>query len=130
MSSVRIYLGSPYTRQKAKKAIDDAPEGFVCEVREKRRSDDQNRILHALIDDIRAQVEGAQEWSRDEWKLRFMNALRNETKFLPELDGGGMFPVGQKTSELSVTQFSALVDLIYEWGGRHGVRWSDQARAA
>jgi hypothetical protein len=121
----RFYLSGPYSRQKAKEEIDRAPHGYICEVREKKRSDDQNKILHALVDDIRAQVEGASEWSRDEWKLRFMHALRNETRFLPELDGNGVFPVGQKTSELSVSQFSALVDLIYEWGGRNGVKFRD-----
>jgi uncharacterized protein YwgA len=126
----RFYLGGPYSRQRAKEAIDLAPQGYVCEVREKKRSDDQNRILHALIDDIRAQVEGAEQWSRDEWKLRFMHSLRNETRFLPELDGNGVFPVGQKTSDLSVSQFSALVDLIYEWGGRNGVRFKDIREAA
>jgi hypothetical protein len=127
---MRFYLGGPFSRSKAKEAIDLAPQGYVCEVREKKRSDDQNRILHALIDDIRAQVEGAGEWSREEWKLRFMNALRNETRFLPELDGNGIFPVGQKTSELSVSQFSALVDLILEWGARNGVKFRDVREAA
>jgi hypothetical protein len=127
---VRFYLGGPFSRQKAKEAIERAPHGYIAEIRERKRSDDQNRILHALVDDIRAQVEGADKWSREEWKLRFMNALRNETRFLPELDGNGVFPVGQKTSDLSVSQFSALVDLIYEWGGRNGVTFKDIREAA
>jgi hypothetical protein len=126
----RVYLSSGYARDKAKRLIDDAPDGFLMEIREPNRTDEQNKILHAAIDDIRFQVAGAEQWSRDEWKLRFMHALRNETRFLPELDGNGMFPVGQRSSELNKSQFSALLDIVFEWGGRNGVVWSDQERAA
>jgi hypothetical protein len=128
--SAKVYLTSPYARGKAQRLIAEAPDGYVCEIREANRTDEQNKILHAAIDDIRFQVPGAEQWSKEEWKLRFLHALRNETRFLPELDGNGMFPVGQRTSELSKTQFSALLDIVFEWGGRNGVVWSDQARAA
>jgi NinB protein len=41
-----------------------------------------------------------------------MNALGQEARFLPELDGGGMFPVGRRSSKLTVKQFAALIELI------------------
>jgi hypothetical protein len=129
--SARVYLTSTYARQKATRIVAEAPEGYVMEVREPTRTDEQNKILHAAIGDIRLQVEGAAETSKEDWKLIFLHALRNETRFLPALDGNGMFPVGQRTSELNKTQFSALLDIVFEWGGRNGVIWSDEtARAA
>jgi hypothetical protein len=116
---------SQWTRAKAHAEIDRAPDGSVCIVREARRSDEQNRKLHAMIDDLRAQV--SDEYSIEDWKLRLMQGLRNETRFLPELEGAGMFPVGQKTSELSKSQFSALVEIVFVYGAKRGVRWSDPA---
>jgi hypothetical protein len=63
-------------------------------------------------------------YSPDDVKERFMNALGQEARFLPELDGGGMFPVGRRSSQLTVKQFSALTELIYVYGAREGVQWS------
>jgi hypothetical protein len=111
-----------------RRACDDvmrAPSDHVCIIREERRSDEQNRKLHAMIADLRAQV--SDEYSIEDWKLRLMQGLRNETRFLPELEGAGMFPVGQKTSELSKSQFSALVELTFHYGAKHDVKWSDPA---
>jgi hypothetical protein len=120
-----IWLNSIYARNKAKAEIDAAPDGWVHDCREPTRSDDQNRKLHAMVQDLRLQVDD--RYSKDEWKLRLMHALRNETRFLDELEGVGQFPVGQKTSTLSKSQFSALIELIYEYGSRKNVRWSDAA---
>lgn len=114
-----------WTRAKAKAEIDLAPDGWVSICREAKRSDEQNRKLHAMVADLRAQV--SDEYSVEDWKLRLMQGLRNETRFLPELDGGGMFPVGQKTSELSKSQFSTLIEITFHYGAKHGVRWSDPA---
>jgi hypothetical protein len=126
-----VYLSGRYQRDYAKRLIDEAPDGYIMDIRERTRTDEQNKILHALIDDIRAQVPGADEWTKEEWKLRFLHALRNETRFLPELDGNGVFPIGQRTSALGKSQFSALLEIVFEWGARNGVIWSDQsARAA
>jgi hypothetical protein len=120
-----IYLNSPYSRQKAKLEIDLAPDGWVAFTREPTRSDEQNRKLHAMIEDLRQQVDD--QFSKEDWKLRLMQGLRNETRFLPELEGKGLFPVGQKTSLLSKSQFSTLIELIFEYGGKHNVQWSDAA---
>jgi hypothetical protein len=46
-------------------------------------------------------------------------------RFLPELEGQGMFPVGLRSSTLTVEQFSGLVELIYAFGAKHNVRWSE-----
>ena len=46
-------------------------------------------------------------------------------RFLPALEGEGMFPVGLRSSTLTVQQFSALVELIYAFGAKHDVRWSE-----
>jgi hypothetical protein len=130
MAVNRVYLTSDYATTKAHGIIDQySKSGFVMEVREPTRTDDQNRILHAIVDEIIEQRPD-EPYSKEDWKLRFMQALRNETRFLPELDGGGMFPVGQRTSELNKTQFSALLEIVFEWCARNQIQLSDQAKAA
>ena len=125
---VRIYLSGDYSRQKAVHAITRAKPGQVMELRDPTRTDDQNRILHAIIDEVREQHPDGPTYSKEDWKLRFLQGLRNETKFLPELDGGGMFPVGQRTSTLSRAQFSALLEIVFAWCAREGVELSDETR--
>jgi hypothetical protein len=50
-------------------------------------------------------------------------------RFLPALEGEGMFPVGLRSSTLTVSQFSGLIELLYAYGAKHGVRWSERASA-
>jgi hypothetical protein len=54
--------------------------------------------------------------------------LGQEMRFLPELEGAGMFPVGQRSSTLSKSQFTGLIELLFAYGAKHGVRWSDKSQ--
>lgn len=112
-------------RAYAKRLIDGADHGFVMKLGAETRRDAQNRKLWPMLADIQRQVPGMATFSADDIKLRFLNALGAELRFLPALEGEGMFPVGLKSSTLTVAQFSALVELIYAFGARHDVRWSE-----
>jgi hypothetical protein len=39
-----------------------------------------------------------------------------------------MFPVGQRSSTLSKSQFTGLIELLFAYGAKHGVRWSDKSQ--
>lgn len=123
-------MGSRFAAERVKTLADRAPAGWVVEFRKATRTDDQNRKLWPMLEDIRRQVEGMDAYSRDDIKMRFLNALGAEMRFLPELEGPGMFPVGLRSSTLTKEQFSALIELIYEYGARHGVVWSEPERDA
>ncbi len=123
-----VKLSTRQARQRAHALIDAAPEGYVCAIGEETRTQEQNRLLWPLIADIQAQVPSMQPFSADDIKLRFLNALGIELRFLPELEGAGMFPVGQRSSTLSKTQFSGLIELLFAYGAKHGVRWSDKSQ--
>jgi hypothetical protein len=120
-----IRLTSPQRRQAAKEAIDAADDGDFAQVGAPTRTLEQNAKMHPMLDDILNQVEAKKALSRDDLKLQFLNALGQEMRFLPELEGEGLFPVGLRSSTLTKDQFSALIELIYEFGARNGVRWSD-----
>lgn len=120
-----IYLRGQSQRDYAKSLIDKAPIGYVVKIGEETRRDAQNRKLWPMLQDIIDQVPECARYSREDMKLRFLNALGEEMRFLPELEGAGIFPVGLKSSTLTVGQFSALVEIIYAWGAKHGVRWTE-----
>jgi len=110
-------------RWRAHQLIDKAPERYVMEVREPRRSDDQNAKMWAMISDVsRAKPEGRRH-TPDDWKAIFMHACGHEVQFEQGIDGRP-FPTGFRSSRLSKQQMSDLIECIYEYGSRHGVQWS------
>lgn len=130
MSKQTLILSNPVVRQRAHRLIDEAPDGYVVRIGEATRSDAQNRLLWPLLQDIQSQVPGMLAYSTDDIKLRFLHALGTEMRFLPELEGVGMFPVGQRSSTLSKSQFTGLLELIFAFGAKHNVRWSYRSEEA
>lgn len=126
MNTVRLI--GPTQKAYAKSLIDEAPEGYVMKLGKETRRDAQNRKLWALLADIQRQVPEMNGFSREDIKLRFLDALGSELRFLPKLEGQGMFPVGHRSSELTVEQFSGLIELIHAYGANHNVRWSRRER--
>lgn len=112
-------------RAYAHRVIDQAPAGYVVKVAAETRRDAQNRKLWPMLKDLQQQVPDCARFSTEDAKFRFLNALGTEMRFLPTLANEGMFPVGMKSSTLTVGQFSGLVELIYEYGGQNDVRWSE-----
>lgn len=125
-----IFLTGRFARKRAHDLIDKAPQGWVMKLAEPTRSDEQNRKLWPMIADIQRQVPEMAPYSAEDIKLRFLNALGVEMRFLPTLEGQGMFPVGSRSSTLTVEQFSGLIELLYAYGAKHGVEWSEPRIAA
>lgn len=124
MKARSIRLTGPVQRAFAKQAVDQAPDGYVVRITAETRRDAQNRKLWPMLEDIQKQVPGFDAYSADDIKLRFLNALGVEMRFLPALEGQGSFPVGLRSSTLTVQQFSALIELLFAFGAKHNVRWS------
>lgn len=127
---IMVRLVGETQRAYAKRLIDGADHGYVMKLGAETRRDEQNRKLWPMLKDIQQQVPGMEVYSTEDIKLRFLNALGAEMRFLPELEGAGMFPVGLRSSTLTVAQFSALIELLYAFGAKHQVRWSEPARDA
>lgn len=103
-------------------AVDQAPEGYVCVLREETRNDRQNRAMWGYIKQLRdALPDTFGKFAPEDCKLRLLNALGAEMRFLPELDGQGLFPIGYRSSVLTIEQFSALLELIHVYAANHGV---------
>lgn len=120
-----IRLVGPTQRAYAAQCINQAPDGWVCKIAAETRRDKQNRLLWPLLQDLQRQIPAMATFSLDDIKLRFLNSLGHEMRFLPVLEGEGMFPVGSRSSLLTVQQFAGLIELIHAYGAKHGVEWSE-----
>ena len=130
MTGQTVILRQPAHREYAKRLIDAAPEGAVMNVREATRTTEQNAKMWAMLSDVsRAKPEG-RVWTTDVWKAAFMHALGHEILWQPGLDGRTPFPAGFRSSRLTKDQMSDLIEVIAEYGARHGVKWSDEYGAA
>ncbi len=117
-------------RDLAKRLIDAAPVGHVVTVKEETRNADQNALMWVLLSDIsRAKPDGRQ-WVPETWKAAFMYYRGHQVQFCEALDGSGPFPMGFRTSRLTVRQMADLLTTIQEYGDRHGVAWSQQFERA
>jgi len=58
-----------------------------------------------------------------------MHAAGHQVQFAEGLDGSGPFPVGFRSSHLSVAQMADLITVIQEYGDRHGVQWQETERS-
>lgn len=98
--------------------------GWVLELRPAKRTDEQNDALHGLIDQIMKQRthHNGIRMTKELWKATFMQALGEEVRFVPTLDGQGLFPLGLRTSKLSKERFSDLIELVLAWCAQEGLR--------
>lgn len=128
MSGQTAILHTDKNRDFAHRLIDAAPVGAIVNVREATRNGEQNARMWAMLSDVsRAKPEG-RSWTTDTWKAAFMHSLGHQVQFCEGLDGSGPFPMGFRTSRLSVSRMADLITCIAEYGDRHGVVWSEPQR--
>jgi len=96
---------------------------WTLELREAKRTDDQNAALWSLLGQIAKQrpTHSGVKMTPELWKAVFMQAWGAETVFLPTLDGDGMFPAGHRSSQLTVPEMADLLTLILAWTAREGL---------
>jgi hypothetical protein len=102
-------------------------------IKEKDRSGDQNRALHAMLADISRQVEHyGKKFDVETWKRMCTAAwLREEgeqAQLIPALDGNGFDVVFVHTSKLNMKQCASLITWVEAYGTQAGVRWTQPDR--
>ena len=93
---------------------------FIFTVEEEKRSGNQNRLLHAMLQDIAERREWAgQKWDTEVWKRLLVAAWtrsQNEPLMLvPALDGKGVDIVFRRTSKMTKAEVADLIDFITAW---------------
>jgi hypothetical protein len=125
----KIILTDDHSRQRAAALCHKAPRGFVATIAEQARTMEQNDRMWAMLTDISVAMPQGRRHTPDDWKAIFMNACGWECQFLEGLDGRP-FPQGCRSSKLTKSQMSTLMNFIQAYGDENGVRWSEPERDA
>jgi len=130
MQGQTIILRGDSQRQFAHKLVDLAPVGAVLNIKEAKRTLDQNSKLWAMLSDVSRSHPQGRKATPERWKYIFMQSLGHAMQFEFDLDGQP-FAIGHSTSNLKKADFADLIEFIYEYGSRNGVVWTEpQERAA
>jgi hypothetical protein len=127
MSRALLVLQSDDIRARAVSWITKAPAGTRVEFKAPRRTLDQNAFMWSMLSDIAS----ALPWhgiklTADDWKLVFLDALKRETRIVPNLDGNGFVNLGRSSSDLSVSEMADMITLIQAFGAKHNIKFIDQ----
>ena len=93
---------------------------ITLSVEEERRSSQQNRLLHALLQDIAARREWAgRKWDTETWKrllvASWTRARGEQALVVPALDGHGVDVVFRRTSQMTKAEVAELIDFVQAW---------------
>lgn len=131
MSRHLLVLNSTAVRERASRYIAQAPSGTRVEFKAAKRSLPQNDFMWSMLSDLAREL----PWhgiklTPDDWKLMFLDALKRELRVIPNLDGNGFVNLSRSSSDLSKSEMADLLELIKEFGARHGITFIDQREAA
>lgn len=135
MGRAVVILNNPAARDKAVNWVKVAPVGTRLEFKRSKRTLPQNAKFYAMLTDISTQLDWhGKRLTPQDWKLLFLDALRREMqqelRMVPSLDGSGFVPLGNSSSDLSVSEMVDLMTIMEEFGARHGVKFHDHEEAA
>lgn len=131
MSRALFMLKDEAERRRVARLVFESPIGSRVELKAGKRSLPQNDRMWAMLTDIADQV----RWhgltlETEDWKLIFLDALKREMRMVPNLDGNGFVALGRSSSDLSKSEMSDMIELMFMFGANHGVVWSDPKLAS
>lgn len=120
----------------ARRVLDQLPAGWVVEFRPPKRTDYQNRKLHAMCGDLSKQLEwsGAMRTLVD-WKRLVVDGHGRASGIggypvCPSLDYSGVVTLGELTRDMSKSRMADVITYTYSYGDEKGIRWSDSTKEA
>jgi hypothetical protein len=124
-------LVHPAARQLASKAVINAPDGYVCEIKPRTRSLDQNAKFHAMCTDVARQAKHmGRSLTPLQWKCLFVSghavATEAGTDIVPGLEGE-FVNIRESTANMGVKRKASLIEYVQAWGDENGVKWSEPA---
>ena len=125
MTKQTYFLINNEVKHNATEAIRQAPENFICELRPKTRSIEQNARMWAMLGDISEQVDWyGNKLSSNEWKDVFSASLKKQ-KVVAGIDGGFVV-CGLSTSKMTIPEINELMELMQAFGIDKGVKFYEQ----
>lgn len=123
MTGHTVILVGERQRAYARKLVDQAPPGYVVTVAEPKYTDDQRKLIWAVLTELSKARPYGRRHTPAKWKLLVMNACGYECQFMEGLNGE-IFPVGLSLTQLTKAQASKLIEWIYAYAAEAGVELS------
>lgn len=132
MSRALIIIKGENDRRRAASWVASSPTGTRIEFKKSKRSIPQNSRFWALLSEVASQLPWhGKKLRAEDWKLIFLDALKREQNLVPNIDGSGFVNItGVSSSDLSKEEMGDLMEIVSEFGARHGVKFHDDAKAA
>ena len=108
----------------------DAGRKLTLEVKDARKSREQEEKYHAIIGDIAKQAQhmGA-KWDSETWKRLLVDKYCRETglnsQIMANLDNDGLVQLGFQTRKFTKEQASEFVEFLQAWAADNGVTLND-----
>jgi len=117
---------SPHNRDVAKQMVDNAPDGYVLEVRPAKRSLDSNRYYWAVLGDISEQMVVGKAYEPSIWHVYFKQLFLPD--LMQELPDGSLSIVPPSSTKLTQKEFSEYLEKVVKWALEHDVKFSENTR--
>lgn len=123
-----FYLVHETARQRACEAVRAADQGMVVVIRKPNRSLDQNAALHRALGCVASQYEWhGKKLDIDIWKrlctAAWLREIGESPEMIPAIDGKGFDVIFERTSTMTVSQMSSLIEWVHSFGAQNGVRF-------
>lgn len=108
------------------KALLMAEHQLCVEIKTRTRSTDQNRLMWAMLGELSKQVVWhGQKLAAEEWKDVLSASLKKQ-KVVPGIDGAFVV-IGARTSQMTVSEMTDMIDLIGAFAAQQGVELMAEA---
>lgn len=127
-------LVSPLVRSNAINAVKSAPDGWVVEVKEPKRSRDQNAMFHAMCGDLaKSDMKFAgKRRNADEWKMLLVSGHSVATggggEVIPGIEGE-FVAIRESTARMSVSRAASLLTYVLAFCDTNGVELTETTKA-
>lgn len=130
-SRTYLVLSSDTIRAKAHAWINEAKHDTRIEFKAPRRTLPQNAKMWVMLTEVSEQLLwDGKKLTTDDWKIMFLDALKRESRCVPNIDGSGFVDLGRSSSDLTIDEMADLITIIEAFGAQHGVEFREPQRDA
>jgi len=100
---------------------------MTIEIKQSKRSVEQNAMFHSLISKISKQMKAAgSTWTADDWKRLLIDQWAHDTdrkigKVCPSLDGERIVQLGLQSYEFTTSESSDFIEFLLAWSAQKGI---------
>ena len=100
---------------------------MTIEIKQSKRSVEQNAMFHGIITKISKQMKSAgSTWTADDWKRLLIDQWAHDTnrkigKVCPSLDGERVVQLGLQSYEFTTAESSDFIEFLLAWAADKGI---------